>query len=168
MSSIAIRKNSYINLNILNKIETSPDSIIFFLMMQTNMPFYFDIERTTFYRIHNSETNSIRNTTSQKILDTALRFYRSRLIAYEAIVSFSVRKIFIGYLLESKMGAYINGRLDLKPSLTEKLNFLVIALKRQSKFYMILLFATILAGVFPNYVRRIQERRILKRYKQMQ
>ena len=169
MSSIAVRK-SCLNpdLNILNEIETSPDSIIFFLLMQTNMPFYFDAERTTFYRIHSSETNSIGNITPQKILDTSLRFYRSRLIAYETLRSPSVRKIFIGYVLESKMGAYIDGQLDLKPRLTEELKFFLIALTRPSKFYMILLVATILARVFPNYVRRMKEMRRLERYKRIQ
>ena len=47
VSSIALRKNS-IDLYILNKVEASPDSIIFFLLMQVSLPFYFDAERTTF------------------------------------------------------------------------------------------------------------------------
>ena len=169
MSSIAVRRsNLNLYVNIINKIETSPDSIIFFLLMQTNMPFYFDAEKTTFYRVHSSETNSIGNTSPQKILDTSLRFYRSRLIAYEAMRSPSVTKIFFGYVLESKIGAYIDGQLDLKPRFSEELKFFLIALTRPSKFYMILLLATVLARVFPNYVRRIKETRKSERYKQMQ
>ncbi len=94
ISSIAVRRSSLNHyVNIINKIETSPGSIIFFLLMQTNMPFYFDAEKTTFYRVHNSETNSIRNTSPQKILGTSLRFYRSRLVAYEAMHSAPVKKI---------------------------------------------------------------------------
>ena len=169
MSSIAVRRSSLIlYVNIINKIEASPDSIIFFLLMQTNMPLYFDAEKTTFYRIHNSETNSIGNVASQKILDTSLRFYRSRLVAYEAMHSAPVKKIFLGYVLESKMSAYIDGDLDLNPRLTEKFRFFLIAMTRPSKFYMLLLLATILAGIFPNYVRRIEEKRRTKRYKQIQ
>lgn len=169
MSSIAVRRSSLIlYVNIINKIETSPDSIIFFLLMQTNMPFYFDAEKTTFYRVHNSETNSIGNTSPQKNLDTSLRFYRSRLIAYESMRSPSVKKIFLGYVLEAKMGTYINGQSDLKPPLNEEFRFLLIALTRPSKFYIILLFATILTNVFPNYVKRIEEKRRTERYKQIQ
>ena len=167
VSSIALRKYS-IDLNILNKIEASPDSIIFFLLMQVSLPFYFDAEKTTFYRIHNSETHSIGSQDPQKILDTSLRFYRSRLAAYDAMHSAPVKKIFLGYVLESKMGAYIDGELDLKPRLTEKFRFFLIAMTRPSKFYMVLLFATILVGMFPNYVRKMEERRRSQRYKQIQ
>ena len=79
-----------------------------------------------------------------------------------------VKKIFLGYVLESKMGAYIDGQLDLKPHFSEELKFFLIALTRPSKFYMILLLATVLARVSPNYVRRIKETRRSERYKQMQ
>ena len=145
----------------------SPKLLYLFVSLSSS-PFYFDAEKTTFYRIHNSETHSIGNTNPQKILDTSLRFYRSRLAAYEAMYSAPVKKIFLGYVLESKIGAYINGELDLKPRLTEKFRFFLIAMTRPSKFYMVLLFATILAGMFPNYVRKMQERRRTERYKQIQ
>ena len=166
MSSIAVSKEIlHPYLNALSKIETSPDSIIFFLLMQNKMPFCFDIEKTTFYRIHNSETNNIEHTTPQKILYTSLRFYKSRVIAYETMRSAFVRKVFLGYLLESKFGAYIDGQLDLKPRLTEEIKFFSIALARKSKFYMMLLFATYLTNMFPIYVRKIKESRRSKRYK---
>ena len=168
MSSIAVKRSSLIPyVNIINEIETSQDSIIFFLLMQTNMPFYFDAEKTTFYRVHNSETNSIGNTPPQKILDTSLKFYRSRLIAYEAMRSPLVRKIFFSYVLESKMGAYISGQLDLKPSFSEQLRFFSIALTRLSKFYIMLLFAAVLARFFPNYVRRIRDSRRSRRFEKI-
>ena len=78
------------------------------------------------------------------------------------------QKIFLGYVLESKMGTYIDGQLDLKPRFSEELKFFLIALTRPSKFYMILLFATVLTRIFPNYVRQNKETRRSERYKQMQ
>ena len=169
MSSIAVRKSSLKpHMEVLGKIEASPDSIIFFLLMEANMRFMFDDEKTTFYRVHNSETNFIGSIDPSKALDTSSRFYRSRLIAYQAMHSPSVRRIFIAYVLESKMGTYIAGQKDLKPHLSEKFRFFLIALTRPSKFYMRLLSATILTSIFPDYVKRVMERRRLEKYKQMQ
>lgn len=166
MSSIAMRKTAlYPYLDVLCKIGTSRDSVIFFLLIQANIPSYFDDEKTTFYRVHHSETNFIGSIDPSKAPDTSLRFYRSRLLAYQAMHSLSVRRIFIAYVLESKMGTYyIDGQKDTRPHLSEELKFFLIALTRLSKFYMRLLFATILAGMFPNYVRRIKERRRLEKY----
>jgi glycosyltransferase involved in cell wall biosynthesis len=161
MSSIAIRKSN-LNFNLLYNIETSPDSIIFFLLMQTKLPFYFDSEKTTFYRIHaDSQTNfNIKESFSDEVLDTSMKFYRSRLSAYKKMELSSVQKIFLGYVLESKMGGYINGQEILKPDTREKFKFLLIAMSRPSKFYMKLLLATVLVGVFPVYVKRIREKEI--------
>lgn len=163
MSSIAIRKN-IMDFNLLDGIETSPDSIIFFFLMQIKLPFYFDSEKTTFYRVHSdSQTNfSIKDSSSGKMLDTSLKFYRSRLTAYEKMHFGSVQKIFLGYVLESKMGAYINGQLSLKPNSKEKFKFFLIAMSRPSKFYMKLLLATVLVGASPIYVKKIREKRVKK------
>ena len=166
MSSIAIRK-SKLQLNILDKIEAGPDSIIFFLMMQTHLPFYFDASRTTFYRIHDSETNVIEKIDSDRMVDTALKYYNSRLIAYESMESPDVKKVFLGYVLESKFGAYIAGNRDLKPSISEMLKFLYIAFTRQSMFYLRLLIATVIYSAFPHFVDNVRYKRMRDRYKEI-
>ncbi len=170
MSSIAIRKNK-IPISLIGKIKASPDSIIFFLVLQSCMPFYFDDNRTTFYRIHDSETNAANNVSLilnvDRTIDVAQRFYESRLIAYETMQPTRVKNIFLGYVLESKFGAYIAGIRDLKPSISETLKFLYIGITRPSLFYLRLLIATVIYGRSPHFVDNVRYKRMRDRYKKI-
>lgn len=164
LSSIAIKK-SKIDLSIINGIEASPDTGIFFLLMQLKLPFYFDINKTTFYRIHESETNSIGIIDKDIIIATSLRYYRSRLTIFEGLSYAPVKKIFLGPLLESKFGTYIVGNNDFKPGFMEKMKFFYISLTRPSGFYLRLFAAVIIYRLFPDYVKKVRYRRKVQRYK---
>jgi glycosyltransferase involved in cell wall biosynthesis len=166
MSSIAVRRAAIEPyLEYLKQIDATPDSIIFFFLMQNSQPFYFDTMQTTEYRIHKSETNMQSFENGLSITNTAIRFFRSRQSAYENLKSEKVRKIFLGYVLESKLSAYIVGAEELKPTRTDLLKFLIIGIKRRNGFYLRLLVATVIFSKFPNFVRKIQQERLNAKYK---
>lgn len=165
MSSVAVKKKIIDKnmIEILRQIESSPDTIIFFLLMQLNLQFYFHAINTTLYRVHDSETNN-KNIDPEKIMSSSLKYYRSRLIAYESIYSNQVKKLFFAILLESKFGAYIVGKTEFKPTATEILKFFYMAISRPSIFYLRLWVATILYEFFPSYVDKVRYKRISKKY----
>lgn len=164
MSSIAVLKEVICRYNdVLLNIDASPDTILFFLLMQTDKPFFFDAEGLTLYRIHDSETNMATN--SEQIKKVSSRYYYSRLTCYQGISKIKVKKLFIGCLLESKFGAYTAGVKDLKPTFFETLRFLYTGLTRPSAFYLRLLVAAAIYGRFPKYIEKIRNDRTQKRYK---
>lgn len=166
LSSIAVARTEIIKYcDTLKTITTCPDSIIFFLLMQKNLSLCFDAETTTQYRIHKSETNMASDLSKSQAIKVALRFYFSRLAAYNSMKSIPVRKIFNGYVLESKFGAYIRGEKELKPNATEELKFLYIGIARPSRFYLRLFAATWIYSLFPSYVDKVRKRREIRRYK---
>ena len=171
MSSICIRRSRAIELlSLLDAVEASPDSIIFFMLMEMNGTFYFDKEALTLYRIHESETNMLKPSTQDdgRGRQTAVKFYRSRLKAYQQLRTPAVRRIFLGYVLDSKFGAYIAGEDSLKPTFLEALIFFGISLARPSPFYFRLLTGAIVYRFRPGFVRKLQNKRTSKRYEKLQ
>ena len=166
MSSICIRRSRVIELfNLLDAIEASEDSIIFFLLLEMSGSFYFDNGTLTLYRIHESDTNTLKpSTASDKGRQTAVRFYRSRFKTYQQLRHPVVKRIFLGYVLDSKFGAYIAGEDTLKPTFREMLILFSMSLVRPSPFYLRLLVAAIIYRFSPSFVRKLQAKRTSKRY----
>lgn len=166
MSSVAIRKEVIVKsmIDTLRLIDSSPDTIIFFLLLQLNRPFYFHAVKTTLYRVHDSETNSI-NLDPEKIMNSSYRYYYSRLVVYESLYFDRIKKLFLPILLESKFGAYIAGRIDFKPTTLEIIRFFYMAITRPSIFYLRLWSATILYSFSPSYVNKVRYKRIRKKYR---
>lgn len=170
MSSICVRRSKAIALlSLLDAVETSPDSIIFFMLMEMNGTFYFDKDALTLYRIHESETNMLKSSPQDygRGRRTAVRFYWSRLKAYLQLRNRAVRRIFLGYVLDSKFGAYIAGENSLKPTFWETLIFFGMSLVRPSPFYFRLLTGAIVYRFRPDFVRKLQNKRTLKRYEKL-
>ena len=152
--------------SVLDKIESAADILVFFLLMQDNLPFFFDINRTTLYRVHeNSESHSLQRN-HEKLVDQSKREYHSSLIVYESLKSKSVKKIFIEYyVLPCKFYAYVGGIKDLKPSFIDKLKLLYYGLTVPNTSYLILIIVAILYSIFPKYIDKIAEKRATKKYK---
>ena len=164
MSSIAVLKTEICKYNdIFPDIDASPDSIIFFLLLQANKPFFFSTEKLTMYRIHDSETNMSKD--REKAKEISLRYYNSRLTCYQGIADVKVKKLFLGYLLDSKFGAFIAGLKELKPTYREIFRLLYMGVTRPSAFYLRLSIAALIYGMFPEYVERIKYERTIKKYK---
>jgi glycosyltransferase involved in cell wall biosynthesis len=165
MSTIAVLKKEVCKYNdIFPDIDASPDSIIFFLLLQANKPFFFSTEKLTMYRIHHdSATNMSKD--REKAKEISLRYYNSRLTCYQGIADVKVKKLFLGYLLDSKFGAYIAGLKDLEPTYREIFRLLYMGVTRPSAFYLRLSIATLIYGMFPRYVDRIRNERTNKKYK---
>lgn len=169
-SSICIRRSRAIELlSLLNAVEASPDSIIFFMLMEMTGTFYFDKDALTIYRIHESETNMLKPSPQDygRGRQTAVRFYRSRLRAYLQLRNRAVRRIFLGYVLDSKFGAYIAGEDSLKPTFQEALIFFGMSLFRPSPFYFRLFVGAIIYRFRPDFIRKLQTKRTLKRYEKL-
>lgn len=165
LSSIAVNRaaiRQYVDA--LSKISASPDSIIFFLLLQLRSPFYFDRNATTRYRVHDSETNSTSQTDVSKDMDVSLRFYHSRSITYDTIESKRIKRAFLGYVLDSKFGCYIAGHKDLKPTHRDRTMLLFLGITRPSRFYLRLWIASFIYALFPNFVRNVKDKRARRRY----
>ncbi len=169
MSSICVRRSKAIEfLNLLDVVEASPDSIIFFLLLETGGSFYFDKDALTLYRIYESETNTLKPSLSyDRARQTAARFYRSRFKAYQQLRYPAAKRIFLGYVLDSKFGAYIAGDDSLKPTFRDRLNLFVMSLTRPSPFYFRLLLGVIVYRFKPDFVRKLQAKRTSKRYEML-
>jgi len=166
MSSIAVLKGEICKYDkILPEIKASPDTITFFLLLQINRSFFFSKEKLTMYRIHESETNMSKD--KERMLDVSLRYYNSRLICYRGLTNLKVKKLFLGYLLESKFGAYIAGAEDLKPSFKELLKLFYIGVAQPSAFYLRLCVAVLIYSKFPGYVDRIRKERTNRKYREI-
>lgn len=164
MSSIAVLRTEIMKYNnILFKIELSADTITFFVLLQANRPFFFSTEELTMYRIHDSVTNMPND--RERTLETSLRFYNSRLICYQGLTNLKVKKLLLGFLLESKCGTYIAGAGNLKPSFREMIKLIYIGMTQPSVYYLRLCVAVLIYGMFPRYVERVRNERTNKRYK---
>lgn len=166
MSSITVNREALLRyIDPLLQISTSPDSIIFFLLLQLQSPFYFDMSRITKYRLHDSETNAVsKQKDASSALTVSLRFYNSRKRVYDSIESNRVQRAFLGYVLDSKLGCYIAGCKNLKLNYKERLSLLVLGLTRLSRFYLRLWMASLIYELFPKFVTNTRDKRERRRY----
>jgi hypothetical protein len=169
MSSITVNREALLRyIDILSQISTSSDSIIFFLLIQFKLPFYFDKNQTTKYRVHDSETNAVSHEKdASKAMKVSLRFYNSRKRAYDGIESRRVQRTFLGYVLDSKVGCYIAGCKNLKPTYKDRLQLLVLGLTEPSRFYLRLWMASFIYELFPKFVINIRGSRERRRYSKL-
>lgn len=164
LSSIAV-STTYISKynSVLAKIESAADFIVFYLLMQDNHPFFFDINRTTLYRIHeNSATNSVQRN-HKKLIDYYSREYHSSLIVYESLKSGPLKKMFVEWILSLKFRAYLAGVKSLKPSIIDKLKLLYYSLTGPNISYLIAIIAVIVYSRFPKYIDKIADNRATKK-----
>jgi glycosyltransferase involved in cell wall biosynthesis len=166
LSSIAV-STTYISKynSVLAKIESAADFIVFSVLLQDNFPFYFDVNRTTLYRMHeNSETHSIERN-HEKLIDHSKREYRSALIVYESLNSEPVKRMFVEWLLSLKFYAYVAGIKDLKPSFIDKLKLFYYGITAPNPSYLISIIAVVVYSMFPKYVDKLAVKRTTKIYK---
>ena len=166
LSSMAVSR-AYINKynSVLAKIQSAADFIVFSVLMQDNFPFYFDINRTTLYRMHeNSETHSIERN-HEKLIDHSNREYRSALIVYENLNSEPVKRMVVEWLLSLKFYAYVAGIKDLKPSFIDKLKLLYYGITAPNTSYLISILVVVIYSMFPTYIDKIAVKRASKIYK---
>jgi glycosyltransferase involved in cell wall biosynthesis len=154
MSSIAFLKNDLLKYrDILVKINASPDTTVFYLLLQNNKPFFFDTKRLTLYRVHESSyTNLINDLEDFKKIQ--LRFYQDRLFCYQNILNIKIKRLFYYQLLNAKLTAYISGAKDLKPMYTEVIKTLYAGLTIPSTYYIKLSIATLIYNKFPKFVEK--------------
>lgn len=166
LSSIAVSRSHIIKYNsVLAKIESAADFIVFSVLLQDNFPFYFDVNRTTLYRMHeNSETHSIERN-HEKLIDHSKREYRSALIVYESLNSEPVKRMFVEWLLSLKFYAYVAGIKDLKPSFIDKLKLFYYGITAPNPSYLISIIAVVVYSMFPKYVDKLAVKRTTKIYK---
>ena len=155
LSSIAVNRSHIIKYNsVLAKIEVAADNIVFFLLLQYDLSFFFDISSTTLYRMHtNSETHTIHGDRTGAI-GTLNRRYYSIFVVYKSSKSALVKKICVGWMLYAKFLAYLLGDKDIRPSFIAKLKLLYYSLTApaQNKSYLTLLIAVFIHRIFPTYV----------------
>jgi len=165
LSSMAVSRTHIIKYSsVLAKIELAADFIVFFLLLQDNLSFFFDTNKTTLYRIHeNSETHSIPRD-QKDLIDHSSQEYRSVLMVYESLKSLESKKIVLQSLLSLKFHAYVAGCKDLKPSFIEVVKFLYIGLTTTNLSYLMILIAAVVYSMFPKYIDKLAVNRESKRY----
>jgi len=162
MSSIAVLKNDLLKYqDILLKIDASPDTTIFYLLLQNNKPFFFDSNRLTLYRIHESSLTNMK-TDLEEIKKTSLRFYKDRLLCYQSISNIEIKRLFQYQFLIAKLAAYIYGAKDLKPTYIEIIRTVYAGLTMPSKYYIKLSIAALIYNKFPKFVERIINKKLKK------
>jgi glycosyltransferase involved in cell wall biosynthesis len=162
MSSIAVLKNDLLKYqDILLKIDASPDTTIFYLLLQNNKPFFFDTKRLTLYRIHESSATNMKNN-QEDIKKTQLRYYQNRLLCYQSILNIKIKNLFHYQLLNVKLTAYIAGAKDLKPNYPEIVKTLYAGLTMPSTYYIKLSIAALICNKFPKFVEKYINKKLKK------
>jgi len=163
MSSIAVLKNDLLKYyDILLKIDGSPETTIFYLLLQNNKPFFFDTKKLTLYRVHESSFTNLKNNL-EDFKKIPLRYYPDRLLCYQNILNIKIKRLFHYQLLIAKLAAYIVGAKDLKPTYIEIIKTFYAGLTMPSTYYIKLSIAALIYNKFPKFVEKYINKKLRRK-----
>lgn len=153
-SSIAVRRSAILPyLQHIGKLTAGVDNAIFYLLAQGDPLFYFDGRKLTGYRLHSSLTNVPSRFDVKRFLELSWADYLSRRSILGCLWDPSVKKWFYGGLLTQKLGMFLWGAKDLKPTLREILELFSIGVSFKNRNYLSAGLISLAYSVSPEFIK---------------